>query len=335
MRMYGTTDVRRFNKRGVLAAVGILIVAFGLAVWAEVPVRQKLGVTFSTVYARDLGLDARETYLATLDDLGVRRIRIPIYWSEVEPREGEFQWGEVDWMMAEAEARGAAETLAVGAKVPRWPECFVPDWAEVGDDHSRSARLETFLTNAVERYRNSPALVRWQVENEALFKFGVCPDPDPDELSRELALVRKIDGSHPVVMTASGELEPWYPVAGPADIIGISMYRITWNKYFGYVHYPIPAWVYRVRSVAVSPFVDATIISELQAEPWFPEPIANRTPAEWSATFTPRDLADNVSFAARTGISETNLWGAEWWFWLKKHGDSGLWDEARRIFSTR
>ncbi len=333
--MYGTTDVRRFNKRGVLAAVGILIVASGLAVWAEVPVRQSLGVTFSTSYARDLGLDTRETFTALLDDVGVRQFRIPVYWSDVEPREGVFHWDDVDWMMGEAEKRGARVTLAIGKKVPRWPECFVPDWAETGDDLSRTAQLETFLTTVVERYRNSPALVRWQVENEPAFSFGVCPRPDMEEWRHEVSVVRLLDGAHPIVSTASGELEPWYPVAGPADVIGISMYRVTWNKLFGYFRYPIPAWVYRVRSVAARPFVDATIISELQAEPWFPEPIANRTPAEWSATFTPRDLAENVSFAARTGISETNLWGAEWWFWLKKHGDSGLWDEAKRIFSER
>lgn len=325
----------RYEKKRVVAAILVVAAAFGLAVWAESPVRQSLGVTFSTVYARDLGLDPRETYLATLDDLGVRRLRIPIYWSEVEPREGEFRWDEVDWMMAEAEARGAAVTLAVGAKVPRWPECFVPDWAETGDENSRNAKLEAYLRVAVERYRNSPALVRWQVENEPFFNFGVCPDPDEKEISREVALVREIDGSHPIAMTASGEIEAWFPVAAPSDVLGVSMYRITWNKYLGYFHYPIPAWVYRIRSVVVSPFVDTTIISELQAEPWFPEPIANRTPAEWSAAFTPRDLVDNLSFASRTGIRETNLWGVEWWYWMKKHGDSGLWDTARRIFASR
>ena len=77
------------------------------------------------------------------------------------------------------------------------------------------------------------------------------------------------------------------------------------------------------------------MISELQAETWFPESIANRTPAEWSAAFTPDDLAQNVAFAARTGISETNLWGAEWWYWLKLRGDSGLWNEAKILFSAR
>lgn len=329
------TKVTKYEMRHVVVALLIVAAAFGLAVWAEVPARQKLGVTFSTIHARELGLDPRETFTALLDDAGVRRFRIPVYWSDVEPRQGEPHWDDVDWMMAEAEKRGAAVTLAIGMKVPRWPECFVPDWAEGGEPPARYAALETFLGAVVARYQNSPALVRWQVENEPQFEFGVCPKPDASEWSREVRLVRQADGQHPVAGTVSGELEPWLPVAGPVDDLGISLYRTTWNPVFGYFHYPIPAWVYRVRALAVRPFVDEVAISELQAEPWFGEPIANNTPAEWATYFTPRDLADNVAFAARTGISETSLWGAEWWFWLKKHGDPGLWNEARQIFSSR
>ncbi len=332
--MYGTTDVRRFTKRGVFIAGLVLIAAFGLAVWAEVPAKQSLGVTFSSMHARELGLDPREAFTALLDDIGVRQFRIPVYWSDAEPKEGEFHWDETDWMMGEAEKRGAKVTLAIGMKVPRWPECFVPDWAERGDESTRSAALEAFLGGVVARYRNSPALVRWQVENEPLFDFGVCPKPDASEWRREVALVRDADRQHSVLTTVSGELEAWLPVAGPADDLGISLYRTTWSPVFGYFHYPIPAWVYRVRALAVRPFVDSVTISELQAEPWFGEPIANHTAAEWSTYFTPRDLAGNVAFAARTGISETNLWGAEWWFWLKKHGEGRLWNEAGRIFSA-
>lgn len=287
------------------------------------------------MHARELGLDPRETFTALLDDVGVRQFRIPVYWSDTEPREGEFHWEDVDWMMDEAAERGADVTLAVGKKVPRWPECFVPDWAEIGDDLSRTAQLETYLTQVISRYRSHPALVRWQVENEPLLDFGVCPLVNIEETMREVALARKLDANHPIAMTASGELEPWSPIAIPADVLGISMYRITWNRYVGYVHYPIPAWVYRVRSVLIRPFVDATIISELQAEPWFPEPIGSRTPSYWSKAFTPEDLRANVRFARQTGISETNLWGAEWWYWLKVRGDAGLWNEAKNLFSTR
>ncbi len=37
------------------------------------------GVTFSELYAKELGLNWKETYIAVLDDLNVERIRIPVY----------------------------------------------------------------------------------------------------------------------------------------------------------------------------------------------------------------------------------------------------------------
>ena len=42
-----------------------------------------LGITFSSRYATDLGLDWRETYTALLDEIGVRKVRIPVYWDLV------------------------------------------------------------------------------------------------------------------------------------------------------------------------------------------------------------------------------------------------------------
>ena len=47
-----------------------------------------LGITFSARYATDLGLDWKETYLALLDDMGVRKVRIPVYWDLTEPQNG-------------------------------------------------------------------------------------------------------------------------------------------------------------------------------------------------------------------------------------------------------
>lgn len=310
----------------VFVAVGVWV-----SMWANRSEEQTLGVTFSTVYARQLGLDPREAFAALLDEVGVRRFRIPVYWSEVEPVNGEYHWDDVDWIMAEAAKRGAAVTLAVGMKVPRWPECYIPDWAETGGYPFDREELEDFLRVTVERYKASPALARWQVENEAGFAYGVCPEPDAEQLAKEIDLVRSLD-DRPIVLTASGELEWWLPVALRADVLGVSVYRVTWNRFVGYFRYPIPASFYRLRAALIRPFVKGVGISELQAEPWFPEAIENRTPAEWYAEFTEEDLREHVDFAARTGIGEADLWGAEWWYFLKKGGEPRLWDEAKNIF---
>ena len=40
-----------------------------------------------------------------------------------------------------------------------------------------------------------------------------------------------------------------------------------------------------------------------------------------------------VEFAKNTGLTEQYFWGAEWWYWMKKeHGNSEIWDEAKKIF---
>jgi hypothetical protein len=293
-----------------------------------------LGVTFSTSYARWLGLDPREAFDALLRDMHVRRFRIPVYWSEVEPSDGDFRWEDVDWMMSEAGKYGASVTLAVGYKVPRWPECYIPDWAKTDDGSFDKEGLSDFLRAVVTRYEDSSALARWQVNNEPYLAYGVCPEVGSDEISREADLVRSLDADHPIVMTVSGELERWAPTVRQSDALGFSLYRDIWSPYFGFVRYPLPAAFYRVRSWLVGFATDSIFISELQAEPWFSESVKGNVPSELAARFTSKQLRENVSYAKRTGITDMDLWGAEWWYFLYKNGEPGLWNEAVRLFST-
>ena len=63
----------------------ILLVIILLFVYFNVPVKDKnekkqLGITFSGRYASDIGMDPQKTFLAILDELKVKKIRLPIYW---------------------------------------------------------------------------------------------------------------------------------------------------------------------------------------------------------------------------------------------------------------
>ncbi len=316
-----------------LACVGIIFITFFVGWLSERPVEQKLGVTFSTTYAEWLGLDSERVFTELLDELQVRRFRIPVYWNEVERLQGVFDWTDLDRIMAQSEARGAEITLAIGAKVPRWPECYIPDWAKIDGVAIDKNALKEFLRTAVERYKGSKALVRWQIENEAFFSFGSCPEVDAELIAEEVAFVRSID-SHPIQMTASGELEPWLLTGRLTDVLGTSLYRKTRNPWFGDVTYPIPAWFYHVRSWMIGFWVEDVVISELQAEPWRDADPLERTAQEWDDRFGADDLRTNVEYASRTGISEAYLWGVEWWYFMKQHGESGLWEEAKELFSN-
>lgn len=323
---------RLFHTSFALIVIGIMTIVFLAPRFSGATSSEPLiGVTFSTMYARQLGLEPRSAFRAITQELGLRQVRLPVYWSAIEHAQGAYDWEELDWIVRESERQHIKLTLAVGAKVPRWPECFIPDWAELmGPEHRAEVQAE-FVERVVKRYQESDAVVRWQIENEPFFLFGECPVFNAKEIFAEVELVRTID-ERPIQMTASGELSPWYEFAGQADILGVSLYRTTWNPLIGYVNYPIPSSFYRTRFALAEPFFDEVIISELQAEPWFSESIDARPLAQWLPLFTADDFRRNVAFAKETGADEIYLWGAEWWYLLRQHNHPELWDVASELF---
>ncbi|MFH1253162.1 MAG: hypothetical protein V1664_02415 [Candidatus Uhrbacteria bacterium] len=324
-----------FKKRPMILISGLLLILVGAFFcfinWLTTSSQSEFGVTFSTIYTKNLGLEVNETYLALLDDLKVRRFRLPVYWSEIEPTRGNFNWTTLDFLVSEAEARDVKLTLAIGRKVPRWPECFIPDWAEGLTNTDAEEVLLKMERTVVERYKNSPAVERWQIENEPFFPFGICPASSKTLFNQELALVRRLD-QRPIMITVSGELDPWLEMAYRADVLGFSMYRVSWNPVFGLFPYPLPPLVYRVRSLIIKPFVDKLVVSELQAEPWFTKSLDELTDQEKASAFTSRDLQNNVAFVSLIGADEVYLWGAEWWYLEKLAGRSELWETARELF---
>lgn len=292
----------------------------------------QFGITFSSMYALQLGHDPIEMYRALLDDLDVRRVRVPLYWSDIEREKGVFDWSMPDALVALSQEHGASLTLVVGMKVPRWPECFVPDWAETHSPGEQHQYTLAFIEQAVRRYRDSSAVARWQVENEPFFPFGQCPKITPRQFDERVEIVRSLD-DRPIQATVSGELGSWRDSARAADVLGISLYRQTWNDTFGHFIYPLTPDYYRLRAALVRDQVEDVVVSELQAEPWFPEPIAARPMLEWYDAFTAQAFVNNVAFARDAGFAEAYLWGAEWWYALKKAGDDRLWEAARGVLT--
>lgn len=313
----------------------VLAVLFGAALlWNtfQPPSEPRWGITFSPKYVRYLGLDAGKAYHAILDDLKVQSIRLPLYWDEIEKTQGTYDFKDVDWYMWDAEKRGLSVTLVIGARSPRWPECHIPGWANLSTA-TRDRALLAYVEATVNHFKDSSALFRWQVENEPDFGlFGECPPFDRDVFQKELDLVRRLD-DRPVQLTVSGEMQSWIPVDPKADVLGVSLYRTTWNRWTGYFTYPWPPAFYRLQAWAASFFVDRVIISELQAEPWFTDTEQARDANMGSVLFTADDLKANAEFARKTGLPEAYFWGAEWWYFMKLHGHPGVWEAAKDIFA--
>lgn len=310
-----------------------LLIFFNIPIIGE-NVDSKLGVTFSKRYAEDIGLNWQEAYLAMLDDLGIKKIRIPVYWDLVEPKEGVYDFTDLDWQLAEAQKRQAEIILAVGQKTPRWPECFIPAYLK-NDDIKRKEELIAFENVVVERYKNNPALKYWQIENEPFLKFGECPDLDVALLDREIATVRKADTTHKIIITDSGELSFWTRAEKRADIFGTTMYRTIYSAKYGFYTYPIGPRFFQFKYWMNRILVGQknAIVIELQAEPWISGWTTGQPLEKQFESMNAQRLKENVSFARQVGFPEIYLWGVEWWYWLKvKQSFPEVWDTARAMF---
>lgn len=298
----------------------------------------KWGVAFSKSFAIQMGLDWRESYLAILDDLKSRSLRLPIYWPDIELEDKKYDFKDYDWMINETKKRNVKLILVIGKKLPRWPECHEPEWLKNQELRIKNQKLLEYIEKTVLRYKNLDNLYAWQVENEPFLPFGECPKLDAEFLDKEINLVRSLDFEHPLIITDSGELSVWFRAAKRADIFGATMYRIIWNKYTGYVKYPLPPKFFWLKANLVQLFEPKKpiIVSELQAEPWGPKQIYEMTLEEQSKSMNLAQFYDNIEYAKKVGFPEAYLWGAEWWYWMKvKHGDSRFWDAARDILSYR
>jgi hypothetical protein len=293
------------------------------------------GVTFSSPYAKELGLDPDQALAATLDDLKVRHFRIPAYWSLLESKKGEWDWTWLDRELDDIAARGGTGTLAIGQKLPRWPECWIPAWAMKLSETEREEALDVYLTAVVKRYQRHAAVTAWQVENEANFPFGTCPKYRETLLDDELSLVRSLDASKPILTTDSGELSFW-SVGKRVDRLGTSVYRVVIGPLgiFRYDFVPPQLYLRKAQLLSWLIGIKGVYVSEFQMEPWVETVIPEATLAEQFRTMDLTDFKRNAAFSQRMGMDRIDYWGVEWWWWLKttqQHPE--FWEFAKTLFN--
>jgi hypothetical protein len=291
------------------------------------------GLTFSAKFCAELGLDARETYAALLDELGVKQIRLPIYWDEIEAEEGLFDFSEYDYLLDEGEKRGVKFIISIGRRTPRWPECHSPAWLNRKSDIEARVDALQMLRTVVERYRDRGSVEYWQVENEPfLGTFGVCPPLDENFLKQEFDLVRSLD-DRKIIITGSGELSSWRQEAKIGDIFGSTLYRVVYNSFFGYLKYPFPMDYYRMKARRAGLEKERLMVMELQTEPWVPKgKMIYLSEKEINKSMSVEQFKANLQLAINLDFNRTYVWGAEWWYWQKKYGNPEYWRIAEGLF---
>ena len=326
----------------VLAAALILFTAgmYGIAEWyihkhADEPLT--LGASFIPDYAQSFGLDPQATLNAMLGDLGLKQVRLVSYWEDIEPTAGTYDFSQLDWEFALANKYGAKVSLAIGLRQPRWPECHQPSWVSGEPKSQWQPQLNSFMKAVINRYKNNPALSDYELENEFFMSvFGTCTNFDRSRLVNEFEMVKQLDPKHKVIVSRS---DNWIgiPIGKPTpDEFAISIYKRVWdsNLTHRYFEYPLPPWFYAVLAGSEELLSGKDmIVHELQAEPWPPEgqDIIATPVAEQFKSMDAKRLQARIKYGEDTGMRTIDLWGAEWWYWLKvKQNDPSVWNVVKQ-----
>jgi len=349
-------------KKIKLWPIGVVLLLFGCGLWYlsrpfPAPVKMQYGVTFSKPFAEKLGLDWKELYAGVLDDLGARKIRLPAYWNEIESKEGVYDFSDLEWQVKEAEKRNAEIILAVGRKLPRWPECHEPGWLnnpqpymaepsgfrptthnQQQQNEYKQQKLLKYIEETINHFKNYESVKYWQVENEPFLSFGECPELDKKFLESEIELVRLLDSSRPILLTDSGEFGRWVQASSRADIFGTTMYFQIYHNWLGQFRYPLGPGFFRVKSRLADIIAGKKqkMVIEFQMEPWNKKQIYETGLDEQLAVFPENDFNKRIEFVKKTGFDTVYLWGVEWWWRLGvKHDNWGYWNKAKELFKDQ
>ena len=301
------------------------------------------GVNYSESQAVYLGLDPAKTYSAIIDELGAKHIKIHVNWNATEVSQSQFDFTSLDRMVEEAGDKNVKLVLVIGMKTGRWPECHTPNWFLKVPESEREAEIVRYLSTIVGRYADSKAVEFWQIENEPFLQFGTCPDWYYDNgttlLEAEVAAVRTLDPTRKIIVSESGELSSWTKAASIADIVGITMYRSSWDateKTFGLNPYTFLApQFYSAKAAFIESFYKKPVISiELQAEPWASDGLAEASLEEQALSMNPDLFRENIEFAKQAGLDAYYFWGAEWWYYMKTtNNQPEIWDNATTLLN--
>jgi hypothetical protein len=331
------------NLLKILTITGAVLVVIGLILFLlarkEVPEKITYGISYNVPYVLELGLDQDKVLDALLNELGVRNFRMSAHWTLTEPTKDVYDFAWMDTDIKKAEKAGAKVIFGVGRRLPRWPECHVPDWAKELTWEEQKQEIRDYITAVVQRYKGSPAITHWQVENEpylGVFANEHCGDLDEAFLEEEIALVRSLDSSRPILVTDSGNLGTWNGAYSHGDSFGTSVYVYFWNPELGQFKTLLPPWFYRVKEniMALIHGEKETFLIELSLEPWLLEPVT-AVPVE--TQYSRMDLQkfnEIIEYAKGTRYEKQFLWGGEWWYWLREKGHPEMWERGKELFKN-
>ena len=304
-----------------------------------------VGFSYSPLIAWQANRDPHEDLRRLLNATNADLVRLPIYWELVQPLpDAKLDFSSVDSLLDDVRqynaetGRHARVVLTVGARNFLYPELHQPAWVSdrsqpaIGAAQAGLAYRKYFETS-ITRYRSSPLLYAWQVENEG-FDMVVNDYTGDDTISDaqmkwEVDSVHGLDPLHQVVVTTYNALTPTFdlmqrytpPLAwaigvgsghpnealAAGDAFGLDLYLdgpyIPWRDFTSielrthWKQQTLAFWSDIAHADGKQMW-----IAEAQAQPW-----AGVGP------FSPQDLIDSAIDYRGTEVDVVLLWGVETW----------------------
>jgi hypothetical protein len=328
-----------------LVVVMAAAIALGSESWPSQPPPPLAGFSFSPLTSMQAGhdpaIDLDRLLEATEPDL----VRLPVYWELVQPAPRDLDFDSVDSLLDVITRHNSTSSvrtrvvLTVGARNFLFPELHQPTWA---GDRSQprldavqsSAAYRAYFDATIDRYRASPILYAWQVENEPFDSVMNAYTADDaitdDQLAWEMEEVHRLDGRHRAVVTSYNALHPlldmvqsFAPVLLPlvgggsghpnealrlGDAFGLDLYvdgrsvpyRTSTSVALRteWKAQTLTFWADRAHSMGKQMWV-----AEMQAEPW----------GDATGNFSPGDLVNEAFDYRQTPVDVVLLWGVETW----------------------
>jgi hypothetical protein len=326
------------------------LLACALLLGSESPVAQRppaalVGFSYSPKLTTWLGREPAADLSTLLEKTNPDLVRLPVYWDLTQASPSVLDFTVTDELLSvvadhnKTSARSTRVILTIGARNFVYPELHTPSWAgpreqpEI-DLAQSNAAYRRYFDGTLLRYRSSPLLYAWQVENEA-FDYVVNEDTGDDQITPqqvawEIAEVHRLDPRHRAVTTTFDgwsvlvdwlqlNMEPvldglhGFPSGHPGDslaagdVLGLDIYVDG------------PSTPFRFATVALRTSWKAEAIdywaglakqqgkqvwlTEMQAQPWATDP----------GGFSTADLVESAQAYRTTPVQVVLLWGVETW----------------------
>jgi hypothetical protein len=321
--------------------------------------RPAYGFSYSFEQARWYGYDGRVEFVKLLDRVKFDWVRLPFFWDEMADEAGNLKVDDLDFAISEAGKRNVKVIIVLGAKVPFYPEFHLPAAesskikfaANVSSTSPIAFDLLTVDSKIVSHFSKFDNVIYWQVENEPFLpnvgKFRI----DKSLINSEVKVVRDYDPKkRPVILTSdaptvfNNRWKDLFSVLMPGDALGTNAYFKTQGTYLVYFsklnipwpkgfYWPVQSWYLlspnfeNLKVYAKKRNVD-TWIMEMQAEPYVRD-LTDAAKEKFS--FGPGDIVNADNFLKSRGLNSIGFWGANFWIFREKIGDSSWMNAVKNI----